>query len=768
MTDRPAFDRRAFLAALGSAGLGSLAGCSALGGDSTETASTAAPTASVDAEVARGLAARFAPTLYFDADETWFPTDPRSYASDRDGETVVDGFDAFDGYHATQGETDERAPEPTVFYNVVRYEDSSLTAVQYWFYSVFDQFTTNFHWHDWEVLHVFVDTADDEPVPQLYVASSHSRSVPNNEFLDPDPARPPRVLSELGSHSSALSLNDRADRFQRLPAGGTFADITNRAFDRIEDAAEIPIAYGLPRDEGARLPYVVPELDGAPVYEDERLPSVTRDSLVSEALTVRSFDALSSPPTDLPARSTGLVFGPETADDDRDADTDADIEYALVPAGEVEHITEFTGPQLSFEFAVPGFVEDAIASHLTTTSTPWSQPRYADPAADITDPTHRSALAERYDVVDEPSALNTLFVRVTEAVTDADAPDGEGVTTRESGVESVLLLESDPEAAPTFGGLGVLRDVPAGEHRLTVNGAGSAPHSETVRVGDAGSGSESASETDSSSGDAETLTTAGVDGEIPLVARESATKVEVDADGTDRDLTALALEDDFAGRLYDAPLSGPDAVYVHRGGAYTVEVRDSDDEIGAFRVNPDPSASAAGDDSESDSGSAPASIPSVRIDEPRTGKASLATFLADIAAETAAAVAAVDERDGGDNDNSDDSDDSGTSGDSSSTATSNGATQTATSDGQANAVRGLAQALESVAEAANRAAERAEAGERGRADESLDTVASRLERVAERLAEARGELPGSLSRATDRRLEQARRRSEQARAADTL
>ncbi|CQR48816.1 hypothetical protein BN996_00264 [Haloferax massiliensis] len=697
MTDRPAFDRRAFLAALGSAGVGSLAGCSALGGDSTETTNTAAPTERVDDDVARDLAARFAPTLYFDADETWFPTDPRSYASDRDGETVVDGFDALDGYHATQRETGERAPEPTVFYNVVGYEGSSLTAVQYWFYSVFDQFTTNFHWHDWEVLHVFVDTAGDEPVPQLYVASSHARSVPNNEFLDPDPARPPRVLSELGSHSSALSLNDRADRFQRLPTGGTFADITNRAFDRIEDAAEIPIAYGLPRDEGARLPYVVPELDGAPVYEDERLPSVTRESLVSEALTVRSFDALSSPPTDLPARSTGLVFGPETAADrdadaEADADADADIEYALAPAGGVEHITEFTGPQLSFEFSVPGFVEDAIASHLTTTSAPWSQPRYADPAADISDPTHRSALAERYDVVDGPSALNTLFVRVTEAVTDADAPDGEGVTTRESGVESVLLLESDPEAAPTFGGFGVLRDVPAGDHRLTVNGAGSAPHSETVRVGDAGSGSASATETESSADDGdggdETLVTAGVDGEVPLVARESATKVEVDADGTDRDLTALALEDDFAGRLYDAPLSGPDAVYVHRGGAYTVEVRDSDDELGAFRVNPDPDTGAAGDDADSDSdsdtdtGPAPASIPSVRIDEPRTGKASLATFLADISAETAAAVAAVDD----DSDGSDDSDDSAAAG------TPNDSTETATGGGQANAVRGLAQA----------------------------------------------------------------------------
>jgi len=154
-----------------------------------------------------------------------------------------------------------------MFYHGVSYDDSPLAVVQFWYYSAFDQFTTNFHWHDWEVLHVFVDTEASEP--QLYVASSHSRKVPNNEFLDPDPDTQPRILSELGSHSSALSVNDIADRFQRLSVDGALADITNSAIDTIEDVINLPVAYGLPRDEGSRLPYLIPEFEGAPLYEHD-------------------------------------------------------------------------------------------------------------------------------------------------------------------------------------------------------------------------------------------------------------------------------------------------------------------------------------------------------------------------------------------------------------------------------------------------------------------------------------------------------------------
>lgn len=679
-------ERRTVLGVLAAVGGSAIAGCAAFerGSDG--------PTSRINDDTARELATQFAPTLYFDVHEPWFPTDPRPYTSERNGETIVSGFDAFDGYHERYSEG--TPPTPTVFYHAVEYEGSPLAVVQFWFYSVFDQFTTNFHWHDWEVLHVFVDLESGDP--QLYVASSHSRNVPNNEFLDPDPERVPRILSELGSHSSTLSVNDSPDRFQRVAAEDLLADITNTTIEGVEDLDEIPLAYGLPRDEGSRLSYLVPEYEGVPIYDHERVPSVTRESLVTTELTVRSYDALSSPPADLPTRETGLVFK------HREREGDADVEYDLVPTDEVEHVAAFTGPQLSFEFAVPEVGEDAIADHITTTGTPWGQARYENPAADITAPNHRAALAARYDAVGQAAPVNTVVARVTKAITSDDAPENEGLATTEAAVESIVLMESAPEAVPTFGGIAVVQDVPTGDHRLTVNGAGRAPYSERVAVSDG-----------------RPTTTAGVGGEIPLVAREHATKLEVRGENAATDLSAVAVEDDFAGRLYESPVDENDAVYVHAGGAYTTEVRDVDDAVGAYRINPPPEAEST-----------------VRIERPETGKAPLAEFLADIAEETRVEIVARSDDDG--------------AGDSS------------------NATAGLERALAAVSEAAQKAAERARAGDRGDADTHLDTVVERLQRIENLLAEARDDLPRSLSNATRNRLEQADQRTEQARNAEKL
>ena len=683
---RATFSRRTVLAGAASAAASSVAGCSLLDAEDDDAASA------IDGDRAVALAEQFAPTLYFDENEQWFPTDPREYEGEQDGETVVDGFDAFDG----DAGRDDEVPDPTAFYRVVEYESSPLAVVQFWFYSTFDQFTTNFHWHDWELLQVFVDMDTEEP--QLYVASSHSRKVPNNEFLDPDSQ--PRILSELGSHSSGLSVNDDEQHFQRFSLDGGLADVTNSVVEGIEAVAAIPLAYGLPRDEGLGLPYAVPELDGAPLYEHDDLPSVTANDLVPDDLTVRSFAALQSPPT-LPQRESGYRF------DDAETD-DTDVVYDLQPSADLEHIEDFTGPQLSFEFAIPGFAEDVFASHITTTGVPWKDPRYDNPASDISEPNHRQALADRYDAIGEPSPVNQVIAGVTNAVSDDDAPDGEGVLTESSSVELFALFQSDPAAVPTFNGVAVVQDVPEGEHTFTINGAGVEPHSETLEV----------------AGEGETVA-AGVDGEIPMVARGDAVKLAVDPSEADSELTALAVEDDFAGRLYDAPLTEPDAVYVHQGGAYTTEVRDADDEVGAFRVNPS-------DEQR------------VQVENPQTGKASLASYLADVARETSDEVAAVDDGD------TDDMDDNGQGGD------------------QGNAVEGLVNALDAVAAAAQRAAENAAAGNRGNADQKLDTVATRLDTVATRLAAARDTIPGDLARATDNRLDQARRRTDQAQNADKL
>ncbi|WP_280585940.1 hypothetical protein [Halorubrum sp. Boch-26] len=708
-SDSRTVDRRTVLGALAGAGSAAVAGCS---GSGPEDAAT------IDLEPDRldELVARFAPTLYFDSAEPWFPTDPRPYTVEEGGETVVDGFAAFDGYHERFDAAGE-PPNPTVFYNGIRYEDSSLAVVQFWLYSAFDQFTANFHWHDWEVLHVFVDL--DTGDPQLYVASSHSRSVPNNEFLDPDPDAVPRILPELGSHSSTLSVNEIPDRFQRVGEEGLLADITNATIDTVEDLLGIPIAYGLPRDEGMRLPFVVPEYEGEPIYEHPDLPSVTEDSLVDGALTVRSLDALRSPPTDLPLRETGTAFRHADREDAvGDETVDEVVGYELVESAELEDIAAFTGPQLSFEFAVPEVVEDAVASHITTTGVPWEQPRYENPALDVTAGNHRAELAERYEAIaDDESygaeaagALDALVARVTEATETDEAPDGEGLTTTDASVESFVLIESEPEAVPTFGGgVAVANGIPEGDHRLTVNGAGRAPHSEELTV----------------SAD-EPVTAAGVEGEIPLVAREDARKVELSDAESDVDLTRTAVEDDFAGRIYDSAVDGSDAVYVHAGGAYTTEVRDADDEVGAYRVNPDPPG--AGDDDDDDGSDGVKEADPIRIERPETGAASLAGYVADVAEETRVAVAAAEGDDGG----------------------------------PSNAVNGLERALAAAVEAAERAEERAREGDGEGTDRQLGNVLDRIGRIEERLAAAREELPPGLANATGKRIEQATKRVEQA------
>ncbi|WP_435127879.1 hypothetical protein [Halobaculum sp. D14] len=600
----PEFTRRDLLAGAAAAGSAGVAGCSGLFGDGD-----APSTESVGEERARRLAEAYAPDLFFGAAEQWFPTDPRRYGTGRDGDRVVDGFDALDGYVA-EFEASGAPPAPTVFYNVRRYTGSSLAAVQFWCYSVFDQFSVNFHWHDWEVLHVFVDTdaGDGDDVtgePVLFVASAHARKVPNNEFLDPATDRA-SVIAEVGSHSSALGVNETRNAFERLPVDGDIADINNGLLSKLD----LPAAYGLPRDEGFGLPFSLPELDGAPLFDHPKLPNVEREHFVPPELTVREYASLPSPPADLPTRSADVQFAYEGR-----SGTDAaavDHTYALAPMSDVD-VDELVGPQLSFEFAVPRFAENAVASHLTSTDVPQSQPRFTNPLADVTDPDHRSALASRFDVdVDGP--VDAVVAVLREATGTDDAPGSNGVATSAATNEGVALLESDPTAAPTFNGVVALRGVPSGDHRLTVNAAGVAPHSQRF----------------SHDGDSDTAAGVGDRGEVVVTPNEDAVKLRVDASGDDAPTVAsLAVEDDFAGAVYAGEPPGEDrfGVYVHREGAYTAEIEDADGVSGAYRVNP------AADQST-------ATIP-----EPRTGKASLTDFLTTYLTETFAQAKAFEDGD---------------------------------------------------------------------------------------------------------------------------
>ncbi|QZY00960.1 hypothetical protein K6T25_01805 [Halobaculum rubrum] len=764
--------RRDALAAAGAVGASSLAGCSGLigGGDTPETGT-------VDDERARTLAVAHAPDLYFGVGERWFPTDPREYLAD--GESVLDGFAALDGYSRDTDQAGE-PPNRTVFYNAVDYPETDLVVVQYWMYSAFDQFSINFHWHDWEVLHAFLDVSEDSGDPEtgdptLLVASAHSRKVPNNEYLDPGTDRA-SVISEVGSHSSALGVNETKAVFERLPISTDIADVSNGSLAPFD----IPAAYGLPRGEGYRLPFSAPELDDAPLYEHPDLPNVTRDHLVPPEFTVDSFSGIPSPPENLPLRETELRFTFEDAEDAAEADYD----YALEPIAEVG-IEEYAGPQLSFEFAVPSFAEDAIASHLTTVGTPQGQPRFANPIADVTDPRHRSALSERFDV-DVTGLAGDVVGLLREATASDDAPGSNGVDTVEPTVEGVALLESDPEAVPTFNGVVALQDVPEGDHTLTVNGAGVAPFSQGLAHEEDGE-----------------PTTAGVDGDVVVAPNEDAVKVRAsppaDAPGVGR----VAVEDDFAGAVYDGlppsvadgddagASSGDDggstetataadgtganegdrgvAVYAHREGAYTTEIEDEAGAVGAFRVNP-----------RADQATA-------TILEPRTGKASLVSFLLTILTETTAqaTVFADGDADGIDEvgvpDSTaeqegsaedvvddvlaaaaeaagDDSDDDGGDG----AGTGGGGGPGGGSDG----FTGLLRALEATTTAAKRANEAAQAGNADGTDNRLRGLRQRTAALTDALERTREKLPGRLPELVGRRLPQVERRIDQAIEAD--
>jgi hypothetical protein len=533
----------------------------------TDTDDDSEPTDGVPAAVER-----FAPDLYFGALEKWFPTDPRPYVIETDEGAVVDGFTALEEYSAAFRETGA-PPAPTVFYNVVEAADG-IDAVQYWLYSAFDQFTVNFHWHDWELLQVFVDRETGEPL--LLSASAHSRTSPNNEYLDPEipEGSHPGILAEVGSHSSASEINGLVPTFERLPIDDRNPDVTNDAID-VSSSLRAPFAYGLPRDEGARLPFVLPELDGYPLFEHPSL-SIERGDLIDERVTVGSWRGLPTPPTNLPLRESGLLLAHSES---ATAAAEADATYTLEPIETLRDvIDDFVGPQLSFEFVIPGFLEDAIASHITSVGIPWEQDRFSDPLADVTDPRHRREIDGA-----EPAGLrNRLVGRVRqlrsgvdgalEGVSDAaqDAvADVASVSLSTPPVELAVRLASEhPTATMTRNGIFGYLHVEAGPHLLVANGPGIAPLA--VQFSHEGG-----------------LVRAGDDGELTVVANEAAGWIRGDARETNG-IAGVRVIEDYAGVVYDGEPVETDrfGVAVHREGRYTVEVVDRDGRLGAYRVTP--------------------------------------------------------------------------------------------------------------------------------------------------------------------------------------
>lgn len=538
----------------------------------------------------RQLAETYAPKFGYDSTEPWYPTNPLNYTVERDGETVVDGITALNDY-TREFKDSGIPPEPTVFYNVVGCEDSDkpleehqLIAVQYWRYYVFDQFL-NFHWHDSEKFHVFIDTETMEPV--IYVANAHLNWCPNNEFLDENSEIDSTlgILSELGAHASALDINNQDTTFERFSfSSGSKSDVTNGGDpeqltdlywmqfslnDINKDSLRLP-SYGLPRDENygidelfGQTDYQTPYLDGKPIYEDSRLPHVEEADIITGIHSKREHDVWFTP---------------------NETDNNSATVYNLRPLDDVEKVVDdFVGPGLEYFNRT---LENPFAN---TIAIPWESRWYDDPVEVIYDITHRKWVRENYDIGVETN-FNRLLTAVQQLSNSVEGRLREEyeesrkdleelgerfeevvTTTRDSITNRVIAAINSPETIPAPSSLGFIaaNDISSGEHHLSILSRDHASYSEWFEVGEGG------------------LYAAGADGNLLVTPETSAVKLTTHSDAHTVD--HISITEDFAGDIYESRVPNEEKfeTNIHSEGRYTLEITDQEGQTGVHRIAPD-------------------------------------------------------------------------------------------------------------------------------------------------------------------------------------
>ena len=168
---------------------------------------------------------KYAPNLWFDSDENYYPTSP--FFDDDD----IGGIDNKEDYESLT--LNQKQKEKfKVFCHIVETEDEIV--YEYWFYYVYNKMPLwNEHYHDWEKVFVFVNKETEEV--NRVVGSAHWNVIPNNELSNPDLEKNEHIgiLVEQGSHASCPDENNDG-LFQRG------IDITNGYIVK-----PIPYAYGI-------------------------------------------------------------------------------------------------------------------------------------------------------------------------------------------------------------------------------------------------------------------------------------------------------------------------------------------------------------------------------------------------------------------------------------------------------------------------------------------------------------------------------------------
>lgn len=139
----------------------------------------------------------YAPNLWFDSKENYYPTSPFFYTDDI---SQTSGEKSKNSYLNLSFA--EKMDKSTIYYHTV--DTGSEIVYEYWFYYAYNDFE-NQHYHDWESVFVFVDKATGKV--NKVAASAHEWWIPNN-VLDNPGKNHMGILVEDGSHASAIDKDD--------------------------------------------------------------------------------------------------------------------------------------------------------------------------------------------------------------------------------------------------------------------------------------------------------------------------------------------------------------------------------------------------------------------------------------------------------------------------------------------------------------------------------------------------------------------------------
>ncbi len=152
----------------------------------------------------------YAPNLWFDSDEKYYPVN--IWDSYFENGVEIEGYRAVEKY--TKLSLQDKLNKLTVFYHIE--DEGDQWVYQYWFFYVFNGSEgriKNHHYGDWESVFVFVDKETKRAVK--VIGTAHQRKVFNTEINNP---RNNHVWSYVGngSHANCVDNNSEGGECNRI------------------------------------------------------------------------------------------------------------------------------------------------------------------------------------------------------------------------------------------------------------------------------------------------------------------------------------------------------------------------------------------------------------------------------------------------------------------------------------------------------------------------------------------------------------------------